>query len=266
MNIDTQLSPAQMCVMLNPNAGSGFPPIKATLLLLLTTGVLRMEETEESGFFRPRKVMHLRIAAEPKQAPPEIAALLDVVRAAQPGGTIAEVVGFAKRAFKGSCNDFNLKYILPSLVARCLLEPKKVLFIKSHAFTPAGKAEQDRIKSDLRKCDEVARLLDHDPTQAAALAATLGATVLISDKLSTRFKPLADAMRDRSGADASLVADGTPGTSHFDFSHFNGAGFDLGQFDSSAIDAMHHGMSSFDSGFSDAGDGGGHDGGGGGHH
>ena len=63
------LRPAEATVLLAPNLLQGSAAFKATLLLLLTTGVLRIEESEAPGIFRNKKVAHLRIVAEPKDAP-----------------------------------------------------------------------------------------------------------------------------------------------------------------------------------------------------
>jgi hypothetical protein len=261
------LSPAEATVLLSPNIGHGYAPIKATLLLLLTTGLLRVEETEEPGFFRNRVVAHLRIVAEPESAPPEIAAVLNLVRAAQPGGKIRDIVKLAEKTFGPRCIQYNAKYVLPALIARGLLEQKKVLFVRSFHTTAAGAKLQARIKSDLFKADDVARLLKSDPVQAAAIAATLGTTILLSDKLTKQFKPLADAMRLRgdSGGDVPAFADS--GTHHASSSGgFDFGSFDLGSFDTAAVDALHSGIGAFDSGFSDAGGGHHGDSGGGGHH
>lgn len=44
------------------------PAIQAMLLLLLllTKGILRIEQSEQPGFFRNKTVAHLRIVSEPK--------------------------------------------------------------------------------------------------------------------------------------------------------------------------------------------------------
>jgi hypothetical protein len=275
------LSPAEAVVLLSPNLVKGQAAVKATLLLLLATGVLRIEETEQPGVFRNRKVAHLRIVAEPKNAPPEIAALVDVVREAQAaGGKIIDVAKLAEKTFGSACMQFSIKFIIPALIARGLLRKQKILFTHVFRLTPAGAAEQARIKSDLFKADDVARLLKSDPAQAAALARTLGSNVLLSDKLTKRFKPLSDAMRTNGGVDGMVLNDTATDTHRsdahhghsldqaaggFDFGSFDPGSFDLGSFDAGAIDAVHSGMGSFDAGFSDGG-GGGHDGGGGGGH
>jgi hypothetical protein len=263
------LSPAEATVLLSPNLVKGHSAVKATLLLLLATGVLRIEGTEQPGIFRTKKIAHLRIAAAPKNAPPEVTALLDVVRAAQAeGGKIKDVVKLAGKTFGPACMQFSLKFIIPALIARGLLLKKKILFTHFFRLTPAGAAEQARIKSDLFKADDVVRMLKSDPARAAALAKTLGTNVLLSDKLTRQFKPLADAMRANGGADSAVFTDtGAHHAGHsggFDFGSFDLGSFDLGSFDAGAIDAVHSGMDSFDAGFSDGG--GGHDGGGGGHH
>jgi hypothetical protein len=271
------LSPAEAVVLLSPNLVKGKAAVKATLLLLLATGVLRIEQTEAAGIFRNKKIAHLRIAAEPKNSPPEIAAVLDVVRAAQAeGGKITDVVRNAEKTFGPACMQFSLKFIIPALIARGLLLKKKFLFTHFFRLTPAGDTAQARIKSDLFKADDVARLLKSDPAQAAALAATLGTTVLLSDKLTRQFKPLADAMRvNGGGGDVAVFSDSSSHhASHhssFDFSSFDLGSFDLGNFDLGSFDLgsfdFGDAMDSFHSGFSDGGgDGGGGEGGGGGHH
>src|SRR3984957_7641035 len=47
MSNDAPLTPAEAAVLLAPNLGNGAAAVKATLLFLLVTGVLRMETVEE---------------------------------------------------------------------------------------------------------------------------------------------------------------------------------------------------------------------------
>jgi len=180
------------------------------------------------------------------------------------GGKVADVVKRAQKAFGPDCRRFSLKLIIPALIARGLLDEKKVLFVRAFRLTPEGKEAQSRIKSDLAKADEIARLLRSDPARAAAMAKTLGVNVLLSDKLTKEFKPLADAMRVMTHAEFGDVGPFDSGGG-FDFGSFDLSHFDLGSFDAGAIDALHASINSFDAGFSDAGAHGGHDGGGG-HH
>jgi hypothetical protein len=271
------LTPAEKIVLLSPNTPKAMAAIKATLLFMLTKSVLRIEQTQEPGFFRNKTVAHLRIAAEPKDPPPEIAALLDVVRAAQAdGGAIKDVVKHAEKAFGPLCLQFTLKFVMPALIARGLLVEKKILFTRLWRLTPVGDIEQSRLKSELFRVNDMFKLVKSDPAQAAALAAALGTTVLISDKLPKHFKPLADAMRQRAGdgggGDAGAFVAGD-GARHDDFHHgdfhhdlanaIDFSSFDLGSFDFSGFDigGFDAAVSSFDAGFGDGGDGGG-----GGHH
>ena len=253
----TPLSPAEQVVLLAPNRASGYAAIKAMLLLLLSKGVLRIEEIDQIGIFRTKTVAHLRIAAEPKSPPPEIAVLLDLVRAAQAeGGRIKDVVARANKQFLTGCPKYITEFIQPSLKPRGLLTENKVLFVHTFHLTPEGEKLQSHLKSDLFQANDIPKLLKSDPPQAAAVAAAIGTTILLSNKLPKHFKPLADAMR-ANGGDAAYVPVSSTGSSidwsSFDLGSFNFANFDAGSFDS--------GMSSFDSGFSDASGGG--DGGGG---
>jgi hypothetical protein len=255
------LSPAEAGVLLSPNLAKGHAAIKAVLLLLLTKGVLRIEQTDEPGMFRTKTIAHLRIAAEPNNPPPEIAALIDIVRAAQAeGGKIKDVVARAYKAFGTGCPMYVTKFIYPALIARGLLTEKKVLFIRTFHLTPAGEVLQTRLKSDLLKANNIPKLLKSDPAQAAAVTAEIGSTILLSDKLPKHFKPLADA-RKAKGGDAGFVPVDSGGLQHggFDVSSFDLGGFDFVSFDAGSFDA---GIASFDAGFSDAGGGDS----GGGHH
>jgi len=269
----TPLSPAEATVMLAPNLAKPINAIKVTLLFLLATGVLRLEESEAFGIFRNKKIAHLRIATEPKNAPSEVAALLNTVRAAEAaGGKIKDVIAQCQRDFGPACVQFNAKFVIPGLIARGLITQKKFLFLNRFPLTPAGEKVQSRLKSDLFKADDVARLLKSDPAQAAALAATLGTTVLLSDKLTRQFKPLADAMRmNGGGGEVAVFNDSSPHHGSFDFGSFDFSSFDFGSFNLGSFDLgsfdLGGAMDSFHGGFSDGGGGGdGGDGGGGGHH
>jgi hypothetical protein len=247
------LSPAEATVLLAPNLLQGAAAFRATLLFLLTAGVLRIEEIEAAGLVRSKKVAHVRIVAEPKDPPAEMAAVLDVVRAAQPdGGKVTDVVKHARKTFSANCAQFSVRFIIPALIARGLLIKKKLWFSHYFSLTPEGEAAQARIKSDLSKADDVARLLKSDPAQAAAIANTLGTTILLSDKLTKQFKPLADAMRalDSGGADTPIMTDfGAHGAfaGSFDFASIGHC--HLGSLSAGAVDALHSGIGSFDAGF-----------------
>jgi hypothetical protein len=265
-HISAPLSPAEATVLLSPNTVRPIRAIKATLLLMLATGVLRIEETPKRGVFRTRTIAHLRVAAAPTNPPPEIAALIGVVRAAQvDGGKITDVVALCEATFGSNCEKFTMQFVVPALIARGLLVKKKLWLFHTFRLTPAGQQLQAQLKSDLFRAKDAARLLKSDPAKAAALAATLGPAIFLHDKLVRKFKPLADAVRATKGGgggDAGFYDDG--GSHHaggFGFGNFDLGSFDLGGFDFGALGSA---IDSFDSGFGDSG--GGHDGGGGGHH
>ena len=247
------LSPAEQVVLLAPSRASGYAAIKTMLLLLLTKGVLHIEETDQIGIFRTKKIAHLRIAAEPKSPPPEIAVLLDLVRAAQAeGGRIKDVVVRANKLFLTGCPKYITEFIQPALKARGLLTENKVLFVHTFHLTPEGEKLQSQLKSDLFRANDIPKLLKSDPAQAAAVAAAIGTTILLSNKLPKHFKPLSDAMR-ANGGDAAFIPINSGGTGNIDWSSFDLGGFNFASFDVGSFDA---GMSSFDSGFSDASGGG----------
>lgn len=255
----TGLSPAEAVFLRKPNNTTGTATVKVTLLMMLAKGVLRIEETEEPGLLRSKKIAHLRIAHEPKDAPPEVATLLAAVRAAQAdGGRMRDVVKRLQKEFSTNCALFNARFVIPSLLARGLLTERKILFLRDYRATPAGEAERARIEADVAKAREIPALLASDPARAAALAASLGGTLLLAEELRKHYKPLADAMRAQSGVDMSAIASLDSGTHHGDFS----GGFDFGSFHCGSFDAgtLDSGMASFDASFSDAG------GGDGGHH
>jgi hypothetical protein len=265
------LSPAEMVVLLSPNIPKGPAALKATLLYLLTTGALTIEQREQDGLFRTRIIANLRIAKPMPGLPPEALSVLGVVRRAQDaGGAIKDVVKEATRTFGGGFAKYQFIEIMPALIARGLIEKRKILFTHYFRLTPAGQQAQDKLKSDLFKCDDAARLLKRDPAQAAALAQTLGVTVLLNDRLTKQFKPLVDAIRahgDGGGADTGGYGGDIQGADG-GFHLADIGSFDLAGFEAAAADAVHSAIGAFESGFSDAGgDGGGHGGGdGGGHH
>ena len=251
------LSPAEALFLLKPNRTPGFRTVRVTLLSLLAKGILRIEESIEPGVFRDRKIPHLRIEAQPSGAPPHVAALLDVVTAAQSeGGRVRDVVKRASTEFGANCALYNSRFIVPALIGRGLIEERRILLLRSWRATPAGEAERGRIEAAIATARQLPKLLKSDPEEAAALALALGGTLLLVDGLHRHYQQLAEVMRSR-GGDTGL-SDGFGGG---DFS----AGFDLSCFDAGSFASLDACIGSFDSGFSDGGgDGGGGDSGGGG--
>lgn len=251
MSNATPLSPAEAVVMLRPNLADGLRALKVTLLLLLSKGVLRIEESEQPGLFSVKKIPHLRIAKEPPNAPYDARAAIELVREAQDdGGKISDLVKRANKAWGAAARRFVTELVRPALIKRGLLSERPLMFIRTFHPTPDGEAERVAIEANLAKAREIPFALKRDPARAAAIAAAIGTTILLDDACIKQFKPLSDAMR------AYAPAGDTSGGG-FDY-----GGFDLSAFDASAIGSIDSGMASFDAGFS--GDGGGGDGGGGG--
>jgi hypothetical protein len=256
-DVATELSPAEKVVLLAPNRARGYAAIKATLLLLLAKGVLRIEEATQYGLLRTKTVAHLRIANEPKNPPPEVGTLIDIIRDAQAaGGKIKDVLALANKKFLTGCPKYIVDIVQPALIARGLLTKKKTLFVYTFHLTPEGEALQSTLKSDLYRANDIPKLLKSDPAQAAAVAAAIGTTLFLSDKLPKHFKPLSEAMRAQGSSFMPVPDSGGGG---FDLSSFDLGSFNFSSFDAGSFDA---GMASFDAGFSDAG-GGGDSGGGG---
>jgi hypothetical protein len=252
-----RLWPAEALFLLKPNLTNGLRTIRVAVLSLLARGVLRVEEQEEAGLFRTRKVPCLRIAPERAPAlPPHLTAVIDVVRAEQAGGgRVRDVVKRAEMEFKTGCFIYNSKFIVPGLVERGLMEVRSWWVFRSYRATPDGERERLRIKTDIARARRLPDLLKSDPAQAAELALALGGTLLLADDLGKHYRQLASAIRTHDGGGGSFEGSGLSAS-------FDLGGFDLGSFDSGAFDALDASMSAFDAGFSDGGgDGGGGDGG-----
>lgn len=147
------LSPAEMVVLSSPNLPKGSAALKATLLYLLTIGALAIEQSEQPGLFRTRKIAHLRIAAPAPGLPLESVAVLNVVRNAQAaGGSIKDVVKQAEKTFGNGFGGYSFGVVMPALIDRGLVEKKKFLFTHYFRLTASGTAAQEKLKSDLLKC------------------------------------------------------------------------------------------------------------------
>lgn len=248
MSDTTPLSPAEAVVLLRPNVADGLKCLKVTLLMLLTKGVLKLEQSERPGLLGVKKIPHLRIAKEPQNAPPDVRAALDIVRAAQADdGRLPELVKRASKQWGAACMRFVTELVRPSLIARGLIAEKQLLFIRVYHPTPAGEAARSRIQADLAKASEIPHALKTDPARAAAIGAAAGMVLLLDDSIPTHFKALADAMRIHRPPVEAQTGDG----GSFDFGSFNLSAFDL-----PSLDSFGDNTSSFDAGFSDAGGGG----------
>jgi hypothetical protein len=291
------LSPAESLFLLKPNRTPARETVKVTLLSLLAQGAVRMEEQATRRFFRTKKTVYVRPTGKRAALPPHAAALLDLVQAAQgDAGSMTDFVKRVQKAYGKNLEGFNRDFIVPSLLARGLIEERRVLLFRTHKRTPAGDAEESRIASEIARARTIPALIRSNPAEAAAILLAVGGTILLVSELRPYYRQMSEVMRAQtastdtsdSGGDSagpSWDSTGSPATdpAHQADHHLDTAGlatfdpggldhssFDLSAFDAGAFDALDTGMASFDSGFdasvSDAGggDSGGGDGGGGG--
>jgi hypothetical protein len=265
MPATSPLSPAEALFLLKPNLTNGLRTIRVTLLWLLAMRILHIEEQGEEGLFRTKKVPYVRITRNGTLTlPPHVAAVIDLVRAAQAdGGKMRDVVKQAEKEFKVGCFLYNNKFIVPALVERGLIEMRRRWISFTYHATAAGEEQRQRIRADIDKTREIPKLLKSDPAQAAAHALRLGITFLLVDDLKKHYKQLATAMR-ACDSDAIVVAgiDGGSIDTGQSSTSFDTEGFDLSCFDAGAFGALDACAVSFDAGFSDGashgGDGGGY--------
>jgi hypothetical protein len=248
METATALNPAEARLLLRPNLTTGFETIKLTLTWMLMGGYLRLDQEDRPGLLLSRKVAVIRPTDKPPPAEPRaIAALLEVVRAAQPlGGRVQDVAKVAKGTFGVNAAGFNKGFVLPGLIERGLLEVRKFLVFKSIAHTDAGNREMERIKGELAQAKDIPALMQSDPKQAAARTAALGGLILLVPALAPHYAPLGVLMNQYN-----------LGTPDYAGALESSGGFHLGSFDAGSLDTLSAGMGSFDAGFSDGGGGGG---------
>jgi hypothetical protein len=144
-----------------------------------------------------RKVVPVRNRAHrPFNAAPATA-LVQAVRDAHDGGTVADVIKRAGYTGRSFC---------PALVDRGLLEQQRaLLFFRRWKLTAAGAAEQRRIERKIARAHTIPALLHSDPAEAAAIALAVGSTLLLVEELRPLCRQLVEAMR------AKAVASGAGG-------------------------------------------------------
>jgi hypothetical protein len=256
--IDPRLSAPEAYLLLALPSCDTTKALKLGFMGLLAQGLLRIETEDRPGFLRTRHILHLRVAPnQPEALPPIAASLVNVVRAAGPGGLLKDVLHRAAREYGTRMLGFMQKHLGPALVARALAVPYRrrvlgIFSVASFARTPAGDAEKARLEGLMSQARAIPQYLDHDPAQAAALTTALGSAILLVDELRPHYEALARAMRDHADGDFVDVAGFATGNDGviFDFGSIDFSCFDSGAFDS------------FDTGFSDAGGDAGGDGGG----
>jgi hypothetical protein len=291
------LSPAESLFLLKPNRTPARETVKVTLLSLLAQGAVRMEEQATRRFFGNKKTVYVRPTGKRPALPRHAAALLDLVQAAQgDSGSMTDFVKRVQKAYGRNLEGFNRDFIVPALLARGLIEERRVLLFRTYKRTPAGDAEESRIASEIARARTIPELIRSNPAEAAAIILAVGGTILLVNELRPYYRQMSDVMRGQTASDGSDSGGDSSGSSwdstgsnapahqtdpthhldaaglgSFDTGGLDQGAFDLSAFDAGAFDALDTGMASFDSGFdasvSDAGgggDGGGGDGGGGG--
>ncbi|HEY0602096.1 MAG TPA: GPP34 family phosphoprotein, partial [Herpetosiphonaceae bacterium] len=241
-----------------------------TLMELLARQLITLRHEEKRlSFGRTRKTDYLQLSPDAQTqvaGSPAFQAALGVVaqaRAKEADATIPLVVQQARKSFGTDLGKFQSEQIIPALIRRGLIEQytkKRLGLFNTTRYRPtaAGEALRQEITGHLNQARTLPTLVDHDPATAAALIATLGATVLLVDELKPHYGRISQALNVSQGGDSVFAGPFDHDDSDFD-------GFD---FDFSAFDTLDSTLDSFDSSFDsadfggDSGDGG--DGGGGG--
>ena len=253
-------------MLLDPVFTKANEAIKVTLLSLLARRLVRSEERERPGLFGMKKATFLStLAPLPPRSPPHEASLHRLVAQVQSvDGDMKAFFAAVNKAYWPNLSGFLTKFIMPSLMAKGLLDEKKRkafgLFTQiRYVPTPAGATERAQIERRVAEARKLPHLLGVDPAQAATLALALGGTLLLVAELRPHYQSLGDAMRrhDGGGGDSGGGVD-VPSVQG---SHAEG----LGGFESSAFSSLDSSMDGFSSVFdsSSGSDGGGGDGDGG---
>ena len=272
------LSAIEAFVLLNPTRTPGPQALKLAMMALLAQGSVAIATTEQEGFFgRLKRTVRLRARPERAAAFPGGASLVTLVGAE--GCTMPVFVAGARRAYGAGFAGFLRREVRPAMQRRGLLEPRLeqflLLFERTRWYrTEAGEREFRRVEQAMAQARAIPDYLDRDPAQAAAIAVSLGTTILLVDELKPHYQRLSQAMRDR--GDGGSVGDSSGGSRD---STDGGVGSDrqvptaqpddldslcLADFDLAGIDSFDSAMDTFDSGFDAAGGDGGDGGGDGG--
>lgn len=273
-----QLTAAEALVLQNPQLAQGRAALKLTMMELLARRIVTMHHDERKGMFgRTQRTDYLEIAPDATQRTRDAAAhvrsVVDMLWAADTkgqGATMTSVVAQARKTFGADLSSFQNKHVLPMLIERGLLESYQakrlgIFNTTKYRHTTQGETVRQQLVGHLEQARALPSVIERDPAQAAALLATLGASVLLVDELKPFYSRLSQAMRPTTGADSgdAYVSDDDDSSS-FDSSDFGT--FDSFDFDFNAFDTLDSSLDAFDSSFdssSDSGSDGGGDGGGG---
>lgn len=259
-----ELMPAEAMVLMDTSVNPS-QLFKVTIMALMLRRVVRAATEQRHGLFRSRQVTRLHASAAPDQ-PAHVQSALAVLRSAN-GGTVAEVVAAARRAYGQNLAAFKQKQVIPAMVQRELVQQRTFRLLwafpwRRTVLTPGGAAALERLRAALDRGRSVPGFLDRDPRQAAMIAASLGTLILLVPELRPHLKQVARMLQE---PDAGVSGDSGSGSDpHGSERHGLDAGDDAGS-DAfgGAMDGFDAGFdASFDAGFDAAFDGGGGNGGG----
>jgi hypothetical protein len=247
-------------VLLEPRCTKAREAMKVTLLSLLGSGHLRLEQKPRLLTFLGT-ITHVRIARADAPTAEHEAALYRIVRDAETSGRtrMSHIVAQARDKFGSDFVRLKANMILPELIRRGLLVERKERWLglfprRGYAPTAEGITVRAGIQHKIGEARKLPELLNTDPKQAAAVALAAGAMILLIPELQAHYQRIGEAVHGNAG----FVDGGGAGSSE------TGSGerpVDFGALDTNALGAVEAGAAAFDS---SGGDGGGGDGGGGG--
>jgi hypothetical protein len=193
--MNSQLSPAEALVLHRPNRAAAAEAVKVTLLWLSAQGLLRIEEETK------------KVQSTGRESPPlwpDATSVMGIVcEANSPDERMLEYL--AKRvhhAYGHEFTGFLSQFIMPSLVRRGLLEQRRVLLLFPKSYlTRTGTIEKTRIAADIAQACTIPALQSSDPAEAAAVALTVGGSVLPVEELQSHYRQLSQVIRSVWGAE-----------------------------------------------------------------
>lgn len=245
------LSASGLLVLLNPNVEAR-EALKVGFKELVAMGLVHLgKNSQRSRIGLQATQIHLWL--EPGERPKNLilrGLLGDLRSAARHGNEFAKMLQQLQREYGHAYTKFKLKIVLPGLLRQGLLEPQqhKVMGLFNtirYRHTAAGLAQKERLEHDMARAHQISRLLKDDPTQVAALVASLGAAIILIPELRPYFGQINELMRKQS--DEAFI-------------YYFGEVYDEKHPAEARFDDLEQAFSDVDSGFSSAdsgGDGGG---------
>ncbi len=288
----SNLTAAEILVLLNPNKTQGREAFKLSLMELLARGVIDLRKEEIKGFWgRTQTIDHIRItpgALGQSSVKPHLHLILGLLSRdpSGPGLTMKNLIQAAGVKFGNDFGGFQKDRLLPELVEQGLLEARQekalwVFPVTRYRLTQKGEAIKQQLEDQIERARSIPDMIGTNPAQTAALILGLGSAILLVDEAKSHYAQLSRIMREQqSGGNApsdyyvpGAVFDPSSDMATLDTSELRES---IGNFFDFDLDINFDGfdsiLDSFESSFdssaggnfgADAGDGGG-DGGGGG--